>query len=606
MDQDVKDRIVQAIQSYYSGNPIMDDEEYEELIAPYSQHDIEMLKQKSIRVMDKVKHKFPMTSLPKVLDKDKLPEHTDSTIYQLKYDGCSIEVHYDSSGAMDYACTRGDYTYGDNRTVLATFLASIGSIPQQFTSECSLRGELVISDADWPSISKYYKNQRNAAAGIANRDDIQLAKFLTFVPYDIVHDDGRKELCKEDILNCAPYWTEWTDAEEAFREADVPVDGLVIKQYSDSNLAEQTNAVAYKFSDQTFDTVLKGVLWQQGRTGKLTPVVEFETVFIDAEVSRASLGSYARFKELDLHYGDTIEVKKANMVIPYVVCNKGGGNKEQISAPKYYNGHETYVDGMHLFANRDDNWRDRLYAQVDQLAAKGIGRSFVDRVITEYGVMSITELVEVVNQDGFHIPRAQQRTVDKARRCLAEVANCSLIQFLSSLCIDGIGWQTWSKVLDKVEDVASNDNMSQCDVLLSLDSPYEFVDQIAGFGPSNSQAFADAYPLVREQLDDYYRMYGHYPKDWTREKGADGPKVVVTGRFDGMPRSEVEARLRANGYDVQGKVTSDTFALLAGIGGGSKRNAARQLGIPTIEAGGDLQKGFDELMERSKHVVASA
>lgn len=611
MSKSTYEKIVNAIKTYYAGDTdpakgAISDNEYEQLIAPYSYKDIELIKQSAIEVIDKVKHKFAMTSIPKVKDKQQIPSTKHKRVYQLKYDGCSIEIHYNSEGIMDYACTRGDYTYGDNRTKLVKYLASKkrASLTTQTYKNASIRGELVILDEDWPSISNQYSNQRNAAAGITNRDDFNFAKFITFIPYDVVWDNGKKSLYATDIIEAAPYWTSWDEAENAFNNAHLPVDGLVIKDYIDDTYSEQKNALAYKFSDRTFTTTIKGVLWQQGRTGKITPVAEFEPVFIDAEITKASLGSLHKFNELDLHYGDTIEIARSNMVIPQVVRNLGKGSKEKIVPPKFYNGNETYVQGNHLFAFRDNEWLDRLICQVNNLADKGISANTVNHLVNKFGVTSLVELMSLIKDGNFGMQGIGEKRKENIIKCFEKVEHCTLGAFLVSLCIPQISGAGWTKILTKVDLIAKEHGVPQAEVLLSIDSPYTFVEQINGFGPSNASQFEKYMPVIREELEDFHRFYNHWPKDFVRNN-VQGPVIVVTGKFDGFKRLDIEKRLLANGYKPEGVVTKDTTFVLAGKGGGSKRSKAQQLHVPIIDTDGDLQKGFDILLkEQDKNVQA--
>jgi DNA ligase (NAD+) len=61
-----------------------------------------------------------------------------------------------------------------------------------------------------------------------------------------------------------------------------------------------------------------------------------------------------------------------------------------------------------------------------------------------------------------------------------------------------------------------------------------------------------------------------------------GKKVVVTGSFGGMTRAEVTAALRGLGATVVAAVSGATDFLLAGEGGGSKRDEAERLGVAVL------------------------
>lgn len=593
---DIKDRLSKAIRAYYAGDSDspdwMDDESYEELVAEsgLSLGEVERLKRTSIRVVDKVRHKWPMGTLPKVHDLSEIKDSGKATrLWQLKYDGCSIEVHVGHGGEVDYACTRGDYLNGENRTKVWDALVSSMRAPSFVgLHDVSVRGELVVSDSDWRQLDGAFANQRNAASGIANRDDTSLVRLLTFIPYDVVDDStGATSLYLGEM--CPPTFDTFDQAEAAFRSADVPVDGVVCKDFIDG---AETMAVAYKFSDRVVETTLRDVVWQRGRTGKLTPVAEFSPVFIDAEVTRASLGSYRRFSELDLHYGDRIEVRKANQIIPYVERNLGGG-RSPVSVPKSWCGSSTFVDGANLFVEVDDEWRERLYRQVDELAGKGVSHRFVDDMCDGYGVTTLRELYDAVMDDSFSLPGYKEKRTAKVRSAIGEISSCDLPTFIASVGINGVSSTLARRLSDKAVAVADSCNSTPGDVIASLDSPYAFAYAIHGFGESAAKSFESGYGTLVSQLRDFASMFGDYPKASRRASASGSMTVCVTGRFDGFTRSGVARELAANGFSVSERVSRGVSALLAGEGGGaSKRDAAGSLGVRIIESGGDLNEGL--------------
>lgn len=614
-DGTVIDRIRSAISTYYAGSPEISDEEYEELISEsgLGWKDVENLKRESVVVLDKIRHLHPMTSLPKVRSLEEVAPISGSREYQLKLDGSSLEIHYDSRGGFDWAATRGDYTNGDNRTGLVRSLIDLQRVPETYLPNVSVRGELLISNLDWPSLENGFANQRNAASGISNRDDQQYTRFLTFIAYDVIDDDsgecthvdgdrwgavtygGGNESLTESVyqpLSLGRFST-FDEAQYAFEHSYYPVDGVVIKDY-DGDGVEQY-AVAYKFSDKTYETVLRDVKWQIGKSGKLTPVAEFDPVFIDAEVKRASLGSYQIFRDLDLHYDDHILVKKANMVIPQVVQNLHGG-VTPVSVPRFYNGHETNVIGQHLYTQNDQAWRQRLYAQVNDVAGKGIGPSFIDRAIESYGIRDIYELYTVVNDETTKIPSAGERTMERARQALSKIENVNMSTFISSLHIDGLGVQQSERIANKIATVAENEHREQWEVLKHIRYPYEFAFAIDGVGDVLAKTFKDNMSLIRENLDNYAETFHHYPASYTPVVIAsdDSKEVVITGKLD-VPRREAARELIANGYRVSPRVAQDTdYVIQCGDRDSGKTKEAERLGVRIIRCT-DLNDALNQL-----------
>ena len=102
--------------------------------------------------------------------------------------------------------------------------------------------------------------------------------------------------------------------------------------------------IALKFAPQTAVTKLIDVTWTVGQSNRMTPVAIFEPVVLGgATLQKASLGSYAKLKELDLHENDTIVVARANDVIPQVVSVQA--DERQPNAKAYDLPNDTYLDG---------------------------------------------------------------------------------------------------------------------------------------------------------------------------------------------------------------------------------------------------------------------
>src|SRR3989339_12566 len=78
--------------------------------------------------------------------------------------------------------------------------------------------------------------------------------------------------------------------------------------------------IAYKYPAEQATTVVKGVRWQVGRTGALTPVAVMDPVLVaGSTVQRATLHNMDEIGRLGLKIGDTVILEKAGDVIPKVV-----------------------------------------------------------------------------------------------------------------------------------------------------------------------------------------------------------------------------------------------------------------------------------------------
>lgn len=357
-----------ATDAYNEGNPIMTDEEWDNLYFELGEQ-AQNIRYEVVNELQKVKHDYPMLSL----DKTKNEEDIFNFIKQRdivimgKMDGLTCALTY-LNGELVRAETRGNGEVGEDITHNAIV---IPSIPKkiEYKDKLTVFGEIICKYDDFEEFSDKYKNPRNFAAGsIRLLDANECAKRkLTFVawdaiapadecnsladlfyilyknsfivvPYSYIPYNPPKGPFEEELEY--PAFIRWNlnGVQELCQELSYPIDGLVIK-YDNLMLAETlghtehhfNNALAFKFYDEVYETELLDIEWSMGRTGQISPVALFETINIDgSDVSRASLSNLTVMKKtLGEHpfVGQKIWVSKRNQIIPKIEKAKDENGK---------------------------------------------------------------------------------------------------------------------------------------------------------------------------------------------------------------------------------------------------------------------------------------
>lgn len=299
----------------------------------------------------KIKHYSPILSLKDTKSIDELLRFLGEKegILSWKLDGVSIVLYY-SFGTLQQAVSRGDGHYGKDITKNVILMKNVPmTIP--IKNNVIIRGEGCMSLKDFDKIKKTkegekYSNPRNMVSGLVNttRTTNVLLRHMSFIAHSVILIEGHgrdiatrykqlghlkslgfKVVPHTKVLNfeLVPEIDKYTREIDSF---EFPVDGLVLAlndiRYGDSLGATAKfpkHSMAFKWPDISVTTTVTGMKWSVSTTGLITPVVIFEPVWLEGtEVKQANLHSLKIFEDLSIGIGDTIEIFKANKIIPQV------------------------------------------------------------------------------------------------------------------------------------------------------------------------------------------------------------------------------------------------------------------------------------------------
>lgn len=301
-----------ASRNYYAGVPIISDEVFDKLAESSGFNELGTRQHEHIE-----KHYFPMYSLQKYYEDEgkESPLAGEKDIdASPKLDGAAVS-HLYIDGYLVRSLTRGDGIEGTNVTdkflltkLVPPYIPHMGIL--------QVTGELVAP--------KLIENARNYAAGALNLKDVEEFKSRTvaFIAY------GVQLTLTDTFQGDMKILKSW--GFETVKDKDLhnifPCDGIVYRLNSHEAFygagftsKHPRGAYALKERGVAVETTLLDVIWQVGKSGKVTPVAILEPVMVgDAEVSRATLNNIAFIRALDIRIGDRVGIVRAGEIIPQV------------------------------------------------------------------------------------------------------------------------------------------------------------------------------------------------------------------------------------------------------------------------------------------------
>ena len=573
--------------------------------------------------LPKERHESPMLSLDKTKDVEELKRFVGNqkALMSWKMDGLTIVLTY-REGRLYKAVTRGNGEVGE---VITNNAKVFKNIPLQiaYQGELILRGEAIIGYRDFERINEAiedvdarYKNPRNLCSGSVRQlnNEITAKRNVKFYAFTLVQaenvDFHNSRACqmnwlKEQGFEVVEYHEVTLDTveqevikfSEKIAENDFPSDGLVLV-YDDIAYGQSLgrtskfprDSYAFKWADEVRETKLLEIEWSPSRTGLINPVAIFEPVELEGTtVSRASVHNISIMEELELGIGDTIEVYKANMIIPQIARNLTRSGVKDIPAQcpvcqgkteirQVSNARALYCTNPECQAKHVKSFA--LFVSRDALNIEGLSEATLEKFIALGYIKEYADIFhldryqeEIQTLDGFGKKSYQNliASIEKAR-------TTTLPRVIYALGIANIGLANAKMICKEF----------QYDVEAMLQATTEDLSAISGVGEVIAKAFVDYFSAERhvKQLRDLLAEL-----DIPKEEAESGKQIfagvnfVITGSVEHFAnRGEVKELIESLGGKVTGSVTSKTNYLINNdvTSTSSKNKKANELGIPII------------------------
>lgn len=634
MEELVK-QLNEASEAYYNGEQeIMSNKEYDALYdelktleaeyGPLPDSPTQRVGEKVTGRRPRVEHEHPALSLDKTKDVDELQEWLGDKegVLSWKMDGLTIVITF-MDGHMVQAVTRGNGVIGDDITDNAIdFVGIPAKIP--FTGKVIIRAEGIISYEEFerineslPADAEPYKDPRSLASGTVRLLNGIGDRAVESHAFELVEMEGGKPRYVKEQFDLLQNWgfkvvehvlvsegylaDAVSSLEAAIGQNPFPNDGLVLT-YNDSVYGEglgvtgkyPRNAIAFKWEDETYETVLTDIEWSASRTGLLNPVAVFHPVEVDGTtIARASLHNVSYLQKLELGTGDHILVYKANKIIPQLSDNLTKSNTAIIPVRCPICGGETSV----LTRVSDGREVRTLICTNPECPAKHLGRfsRFVCRDAMNIIGISEKTLKKLINMGLLHtltdIYRLENHRAEieaqegfgkkSADNLFASIDASRVVEpwrFLYALNIPNVGRDTSKKILR-----FCGGTMEGFVEKIQNDESFLDAEDIGDITNQSIHEWKEEGNNVNEMLELMGLMQFKLPK-----AAADtlrGKTVVITGKLETFKnRDEFIAFVEENGGKVAGSVSANTAYLVNNdVGSASSKNKkAKSLGVPIV------------------------
>lgn len=621
-----------AYEYYVLDNPTVSDAEYDRLYDELKKLESETGERlfdsptrrvggEPVSAFKKHEHINRLYSLDKATSKEEIDAFfkrinaTDETEFtvEYKFDGLTVCLTYED-GKFLRATTRGNGVIGEDVTAQ---VLTVKSYPMtiSYKGVIEVQGEAVMKLSTLDKYNKTaaepLKNARNAAAGaIRNLDPKETEKRkIEILFYNVNYmSDGEIfsqieciEFLKKEGFKTHPFLkvckgenavlSAINEIETGRKSLDILTDGAVVK-LNDFKLRETLGAtdkfprwaIAFKFEAEEITTLLKEVVWQVGRTGKLTPLGILEPTFLaGATVKKATLNNYGDIQKKKVKNNCRVLVRRSNEVIPEILgATEFYDNSTDVVKPKNCPACGAKLDeiGANLFCP-NEKCRPRIIANLTNFASKngmnieGFSEMTAALLLDKFGVDTFSGLYKLNKDDLLKLEGFKDAKTDNLIDAVERSKNVPLSNFIFALGIDNVGKKT---AKDLANEYKSIENLKNATV--------EELAELSDFGEITAKCVYDYMHDEKniKEINELLTLGVNPVSDGGAKSGVfSGEKVVLTGTLADFKRDDAAKIIESFGGEIMSSVSKNTTLVIAGESAGSKLDKAKKLGVKIID-----------------------
>lgn len=545
---------------------------------------------------------------------------TGAVVVEPKLDGLAVAATY-RAGRLVALATRGDGRTGED---VLSRAERITGLPRSidWDGDLEVRGEVYMSDKDFAHTNDRrvaagkaaFVNPRNAVAGALRKENLVHAVFMSFAAYEAI-DAPTSHMARMEKLESLGFAVAYrlfgfaddvravgpTRVRAMIEEfghvratAGFPTDGVIVKAdsaYDRVLLGVGSRApkwaIAYKYEAEVATTVVEGIEVSVGRTGRLALRAKVAPVFVGGTtITYASLHNVSWLAERDIRVGDTVVIKRANDVIPYIesaVLEHRPADAPRFEAPTVCPqcGQPWNTDTLLWrceFPECSVLGRVVYAARRECLDIEGLGSEIATALVEGDHVRTIADLFDlgVVQLTALEVG-GRALGASTAKKLMAEIERAKSAPYNRVLTALGIRMTGRTMGRRLAAAFPTMDRLRGATVadLAAVD----------GVGTVKAQVIHEGLAAMGPVIDRLAAAGVNMGAEPTQDGGAlplAGLTIVVSGAVPGLSRNEVNEFIEARGGKASGSVSKGTSLLVSEPSSSSKYVKATELGVRIV------------------------
>lgn len=576
-------------------------------------------------------------------------------VLELKGDGVAVEGSIGPNSKLIRAVSRGD-TENDRATDLTPKLYgySFPRLPKGISLDCKF--EAVMTYRDFYEFNKTrkhpYANCRSAIIGIlGSNDGYKYMHYITLIPLKVAPssvDPNAEPLPAMNRVEEIEFMNRYLRSDEILRyayiEGTLPsvlfqvkkfvdeaelyrplmpylYDGVVVSYFDEDLVSKlgRKNSInqyqtAIKFDTRKAITKLNYCTFTVGQNGVITPMFHYEPVFFMGAMQTKSTGSsYDRFKDMDLHVGDIINLEYRHDVMTYVTksmeldCNiKNATISPKIEfptecpcchSPIIIKDKGAYCTNL-FCVERNTN---RIANMFDKLGLNDLAEKTIEKIIRQLDVYNIPSFMNLSDAElatcfGRDADDFQYHPIEVFKHHMEVLSTYNYYDYevVGALGFSSVGKAKW-KIILSVYNVA--DIIKWYDIK-DYDGMMNALCSLKGISKKTVDVLWDEMEFFLPDMNWIAKSYYQNIIQYKTVGSVDKPKI----RFSGIRDAELSNRLNEYGFDADdnGSVTKDTVLLIVNslASNSSKIMKAQKYGVPIMTIQEVYEIGMDELRKK--------